>query len=315
MLPAPGDQPYDSSMSESVSFDRFDDIDAQAEQLVGFEQHYQQIEPGHYAGAFLTHEIADLSIAIEQTNRALYQMGAGPSGQLSAVFLLDEGDRPSRVNGQEFSTDDVLLVTEGGSYETVITAGAVPAVLSLPAMSSTLDPVADYEVGSVRQARDAGLATSLRLLVRASVPGFTAPWSARTGSVADTRTQQAGQALMTRLRCRVFEGGVPSHGTFRWARSILVQDIAADISVAELARAVGVSRRTLDASFRASVGVSPARFRKLLRLNHARRLIEGGHHSVASAASVSGLHHLGRFSRDYRMLFGELPSSTRSRMR
>ena len=120
---------------------------------------------------------------------------------------------------------------------------------------------------------------------------------------------------MNRLRGDASGYSERSHETFRWARSILVDDIAADISVAELARAVGVSRRTLDTSFRASAGVSPARFKKLLRLNHARRLIESGDHSIATAASLSGLHHFGRFSRDYREHFGELPSSTLARTR
>lgn len=302
-------------MSSFVSFDRFEDIDAQADQLVGFEQHYEQIEPGRYAGAFLTHEVADLSIAIEQTNRTLHQEGAGPAGQLSAVFLLDSGDRPSRVNGKHFTNDDVLLVTEGGSYETVIAAGAVPAVVSLPVgVQPGSSLVLDYNPGAARQARNTGLAAGLRSLVLASVPGLDQRPSAPTRLASEARCRESGHALMDRLRCDVSGIGERSHDTFRWARSILMDDIAAEISVVELARAVGVSRRTLDTSFRASVGVSPARFKKLLRLNHARRLIQGGNQSVASAASLSGLYHFGRFSRDYRELFGELPSVTLERI-
>ncbi len=303
-------------MSAFVSFDRFDDIDAQAEQLVGFDQHYQQIEPGRYEGAFLTHDVPDLSIAIEQTNRALHQEGAGPTGQVSAVFLMESGTHLSRVNGRDFTTDDVLLVTEGGSYETVISAGAVPAVVSLPAtLLAGSDPTYGSDAGCVRQARNPGLAAGLRSLVVASVPGLDPSRSADAGRAAEARSRDAGRALMNWLRGDASGRNERSHETFRWARSILAEDIAADISVAQLARAVGVSRRTLDTSFRASVGVSPARFTKLLRLNHARRLIEAGDHSIASAASLSGLHHFGRFSRDYREHFGELPSSTLARTR
>ena len=303
-------------MSAFVSFDRFDDIDAQAEQLVGFDQHYQQIEPGRYAGAFLTHDVPDLSIAIEQTNRALHQEGAGPAGQVSAVFLMEAGSHLSRVNGQHFTADDVLLVTEGGSYETVISAGAIPAVVSLPAaLLAGSNPADDIDTGRVRHARNAGLAAELRSLLFASVPGLQPSRSAEAGPTTEARSRDAARALMNRLRGDASGYSERSHETFRWARSILVDDIAADISVAELARAVGVSRRTLDTTFRASAGVSPARFKKLLRLNHARRLIESGDHSIATAASLSGLHHFGRFSRDYREHFGELPSSTLARTR
>ena len=106
-----------------------------------------------------------------------------------------------------------------------------------------------------------------------------------------------------------------SVGIFREACSVLVGDQASQQSVASVARSVGVSRRTLDEVFKGNVGVTPGRFRKVFRLNKARRLIETGQHSVTTAAGLSGLHHLGRFSQDYNELFGELPSVALRRVR
>lgn len=303
-----------SAMSGSVTFAQFDSIDAQAEQLVGFDQHYQQLEPGNYSGAFLTDEVGDLSLAVEQTNRALHQVGAGASGHLTAVFLMQEGEQQSRVNGQEFTSGDVLLIPAGSEYESVIMAGAVPAVISIPAAP---DPdrgaASGCDLSIVRRTTNARLAADFRSVVRNAIPNSEPATPSDRPPRSIAQTEEVGRALMTRLRCEVSGDATRSYHTFRWARSILISDLSVDTSIGELARAVGVSRRTLDASFLASVGVSPARFRKLLRLNRARRLLQTGQHSVTSAASMSGLHHLGRFSNDYRALFSELPSTTRAR--
>lgn len=81
----------------------------------------------------------------------------------------------------------------------------------------------------------------------------------------------------------------------------------------ELARLCNVSVRTLYDRFKRAKGVAPLAYIKMRRL---RRIYHRMHATVASRRSVTelalehGFYHLGRFSSEYRALFGELPSET-----
>lgn len=84
-----------------------------------------------------------------------------------------------------------------------------------------------------------------------------------------------------------------------------------DLKLDHLMREAGKSSRTLEYAFTEIVGRTPIGFIKSVRLMKARRLIlEGRVRSVKDAATASGLWHLGRFSIDYRLQFGEHPSQS-----
>jgi AraC family ethanolamine operon transcriptional activator len=84
-------------------------------------------------------------------------------------------------------------------------------------------------------------------------------------------------------------------------------------AIPELAQALGVARRTLEQVFRDYMGLSPARYVAILRLNVIRRkLLHASDESrcVAELAARYGVVHLGRFAAAYRQMFGERPSQT-----
>lgn len=85
------------------------------------------------------------------------------------------------------------------------------------------------------------------------------------------------------------------------------------LALEDLTRAAGVSGRTLHNAFREQFGLSPKRFLRLRDLNAARRELLGadsGPVRVTDVATRLGIWELGRFARDYNLLFGELPSAT-----
>ncbi len=74
-----------------------------------------------------------------------------------------------------------------------------------------------------------------------------------------------------------------------------------------------VSRRALHDAFLAVRGMSLHRFLRLRRLNLVREALRshaGGPAQVKAAALDFGFWHFGRFAREYRALFGEMPSET-----
>lgn len=85
------------------------------------------------------------------------------------------------------------------------------------------------------------------------------------------------------------------------------------VQVRDLASAAGVSVRTLGNAFREQMGLSPQHFVRIYTLNAARRALrqaEPGSTRISEVAARLGIWEWGRFSRDYRRLFGELPSET-----
>jgi AraC family transcriptional regulator, ethanolamine operon transcriptional activator len=81
----------------------------------------------------------------------------------------------------------------------------------------------------------------------------------------------------------------------------------------QLCRDVGASPRKLDYCFRDVLGLSPARYLRLARLNAVRRAIRqtpAAQAGVHDLAARWGFWHAGAFAADYRRQFGERPSET-----
>jgi transcriptional regulator GlxA family with amidase domain len=105
---------------------------------------------------------------------------------------------------------------------------------------------------------------------------------------------------------------------YRRAREFIHHRLADGISIAELCRHAGVSRRSLESVFRAVIGVGPGGYVRSLQLNHVRRnltALADEDVSIGVIAARHGIWHWSRFSHQYRLMFGELPSETRLRHR
>jgi AraC family ethanolamine operon transcriptional activator len=103
--------------------------------------------------------------------------------------------------------------------------------------------------------------------------------------------------------------------TVRRAREHAREHITQPLQVIDLCRAVGVSRRTLQASFQTVLGISPLAYLRTMRLNGARHALLHGTPGmkVRDAVEGWGFWHPSRFSQEYRRMFGELPSRTLQR--
>ncbi len=84
------------------------------------------------------------------------------------------------------------------------------------------------------------------------------------------------------------------------------------IDVPAMAKVAKVSARSLFRQFKQDRGYSPADFVKQVRLNRAREMLEhcAEGASVTQIALKCGFQNPGHFARDFRLVFGELPSET-----
>jgi AraC family ethanolamine operon transcriptional activator len=87
-------------------------------------------------------------------------------------------------------------------------------------------------------------------------------------------------------------------------------------SIVEICAQLSVSERTLQYAFKQDMQLSPVTYLRILRLNKARTTllsVTPAETTVTHIAMMWGFLHLGKFSQDYRRMFGELPSETLAR--
>ena len=97
------------------------------------------------------------------------------------------------------------------------------------------------------------------------------------------------------------------------AREMMLARVDQPPSLLEVCRYVGASHRKLNYCFQDILGMSPARYLRVLRLNGVRRQLKSGRDpriGVQDIAALWGFWHLGQFSADYKRQFAELPSQT-----
>lgn len=102
------------------------------------------------------------------------------------------------------------------------------------------------------------------------------------------------------------------------AAELLKKAVGRSLSVGDLCVGCGVPRRTLSYAFEQMLGMGPVTYLRRLRLNQVRRSLRQAHangerRSVTEIALDQGFWHLGRFSCQYRELFGENPRESARR--
>ena len=105
----------------------------------------------------------------------------------------------------------------------------------------------------------------------------------------------------------------PRKQIIRMAMDFVEQHDRECLSVEQLATAAGVSERTLRDAFLRYFGVPPVQYLNRRSLHQIRKALLAADPcatTVAETATQFGVWQFGRMARDYRLLFGELPSET-----
>ena len=97
-----------------------------------------------------------------------------------------------------------------------------------------------------------------------------------------------------------------SHPAVARVRARIHDEFAETLSLESLASEVGLSKFHVARCFKDAVGVPPHQYQKMLRLQHARRMIERGS-NVREAAAASGFADEAHLSRSFRDWMGVTP--------
>ncbi|MBN3819879.1 helix-turn-helix domain-containing protein [Paraburkholderia sp. Se-20369] len=291
--------------------------------IAGWHQVYRQMTPGRFKGTVTQVLYDDFHFFRETTNRRVAQTGVAPAGRTSLAGPLS---MPLAGTFQAQSIDGyaLLALRAGEDFEFHTPEGM--GLVGISAASDLVDELCEVVFGAagsrklhhVTRLSDAqGLALGVRL------SALIDDAQRNPGCLEYAATRRMFRDAMLGMFLDALDQAVGAerrditHATYsdivRRCERHLRERPEEPVTVLELCRALRCSRRTLQTSFQRVADVTPVAYLRTIRLNAVRRLLRttsAQHLGVGEAAASWGFTHLGYFAREYRDLFGELPSQT-----
>jgi len=239
--------------------------------------------------------------------------------------LLDPAAPETDWCGRRFTPSILAMFAKDTEFRSVSPPGFDVYTLSfaeeqLAAASERLgipDVASKLEYADATMQLHQGLAAVLRYLVNLSLS--TACSYAERGSVwssSDPMRDEIADHLVLQLATSSPLLRTPSQRVrskaVNHALEIIEANLGSGLAIRDLASQSGIGRRTLEYAFRDRLGVSPKAFINAQRLILTRRDLRArsGDVAIVDIANRWGYWHMGQFARDYRSLYGELPSET-----
>jgi AraC family ethanolamine operon transcriptional activator len=291
------------------------DADEHAQNLTRWQQEYDQLSPGSFYGRLDEVALETMQVFKEHTGQALRQQcRVWPDSLWIGIPANQQG---SRINGQALTAGEVMCRPGGQDFE-LVTPGAFDIyglVIQLPALSAAAE----------RQG--ISLDTHWHFMPRRKVAHETLYavsflierlLASQTLAIASHIHQDILlMALLELLQVEQPNVVLPPSYAHRKevvdrVKRYVDEHLDGPVTMDELCQLTHVSRRTLQYSFTAILGISPLQFLRLTRLNRVRRALRAASppQSVTEIATYWGFWHLGQFAHDYKQQFGECPSQT-----
>lgn len=304
---------------ETAVYCEFLDIDHFREQLRGWDTPAIQVQPGQLRIRLHSIDLDGLIFSDIRVNRKVIDHSRIEADWINFVVNL----APATFCGIEVDAGHLTVLAPGREYRSVLANSwhsieivvpsailaaeglwLVPQLISGPEDASIPLPVelvgifhrlAETAFGGNGPVDDARLRSALlRALDKAL------KIAARGRHLVDRRRRIEGYEL-TRRMIRYIES--------RFGRRITVNEVASELQV---------SSRALNYAARSTLGISPLDLITAFRLNQVRNELwetRFSAPSITNTALAQDFGHLGRFSQQYRALFGELPSQMLHRIR
>jgi AraC family ethanolamine operon transcriptional activator len=271
----------------------------------------------------LTHLMVNtLSVQWGQAGGKAVVEGASRLGGLS-IFLQTQGASAFSGNGHRF--DDLSLMVVGPGEEFCLAAdGSTRRWCSLyipngDLVSTNGDTTTLGSMRGVFQLPPQRIKRFRTLIEQLDEAVQHAP-----GAFESVAAQQAAKQKLVRAVRNVLaepreaehpigRHAVPRKHIIHMTMDFVEQHDGDFLSVEQLATAAGVSERTLRDAFQQYFGAAPVRYLNLRTLHQVRRALKAADPSRATVTEIAtqfGVWQFGRFARDYRSLFRELPSET-----
>jgi AraC family ethanolamine operon transcriptional activator len=300
------------------------DPEEHARLISGWVQRYDQISHGPFRSRLIEIEFADIQIFEETLGQAVFQTGSCPADVVALGVFSGISDT-ARWHGRSVGLDDVLLL-DGGS-EFLLSTPQTSTLLAISVPVAALEPCCEHAPRPRREsahelaaeARDRSAAQRLREGLGAIIGKLILrPEEPLRGSVMrrlrDNLVTLVADLLHGASDPREKMALAKAKEVVRRSRAYALERRDQPPTLLELCRHTHVSPRALQYCFQTVLGESPASYMKMLRLNGLRHDLMRLDDNVliSDIAANWGFWHLSQFASDYRRMFGELPSATRT---
>jgi len=256
----------------------------------------------------------------------------GPSKVLSAsdarrvpvMFLADAEQQVPLRNGMELSAHELVVHRPGATNHLQTHGASRLAMMSLSTddLAAAALAITGHELPTPRQTHL--IRTAPALVARLRALHASACNLARTEPEAWSRPEiikalehDLIQAMVACLTDPPSMKAKRDGGSHAWVMARFEDFLAArqlePVYLTEICKAIGASERTLRTCCQERLGMGPIRYLWLRRMILARRALVNADpalRTVTEIATEHGFWELGRFSVDYRALFGESPSES-----
>ena len=293
--------------------------------LSAWDHRYRQISPGAFHGGLLHTQVGSLGIFRNRWERAIHYRGGAPEGTIGIGLNMAQTGEP-RWLGQRVAFDELIIQRCGTEAEYLSGALWDSVVFAIPEaeLAQQLtdithnDPEAILHglsfarltpqlAAQLRQASLTYLDTAARSL---ATPGAPSPLPAMAASLVGL----IARALVSaRPPCAPKPSLNRQRQLIRKAENYVAHLTNQPLRIGQLCREIDVSERTLRDAFYKVTDTSPLAYLKTQQLNRVYRVlrdVDPDEVLIKQVAVANGFSHLGQFCKDYKQLFGELPSET-----
>lgn len=285
---------------------------------------FRQLEAGDLYSKFVQAACPDWQICMAGFNKKLDQNGMAPEG-LRTFAVVTDNTSPFTWHGKEVHKDKIMVFPEDNLLEAQTSPGFEVFTLSYHSdlLYDVMDTVGEgtlsvldtnpyvYSCNPVRT-------KTVQILIHEVISEIEQNMSRMTEEqILYEIEYELPRAIILALSQESSKAKKPDpkerYWTIRRVKEYIEDFSYTDITVRDLCRAAFVSERTLRYAFNEYYGISPKAFVKMIRLNRVRQDLQRftpEEKNISDIANRWGFWHLGQFAKDYKSLFGELPSET-----
>lgn len=307
----------------------FNDSDDQAGQLTGWNQQYEQLSAGKFSGSIMELWTQGAQIIFESSNQVVHQSGRSwPASRTFLIPLQQEG--VARFGRWVMHPDSAVTLGPDEELDFLTAPRGVTASITLD--TQVLEALSVLTEDESLEARygDAARLGAGKPELDSLRQAFLEIFQTLRQQPQLFGSSQVCRMLRDNLVMEIFATLTPQADDDRRrrvqahrrivgkAKEYVIEHRYEAVTIPELCKAIGVSRRNLQLCFNEQMGCSPVQFLRAIRLNRVRReLRETAQRDVLvrDVASRWGFWHLSSFSAHYKAMFAELPSETFARAR
>lgn len=287
----------------------------------GWDMQYRPLCSGQFNGKLEVGQTDGLQIDIEQWSSSIEIAGMSSQQGIAIVLPLNLGESESYSSaGNKLTTESIELYDPASDIDAVLKQGSslISCTLSNDLMSArSNNPAAALIAEKCAESRLINstcaavselvqcLNTGLKVLKSDDISYSNHQQLIDETILAVARTLSIGQAAQNlSIRRRYLLA--------RRAREYMLERKLSPPSITEICNALHTSERTLHYAFNEVYGVSPKRYNKAQRLIAAYSDLQTAEPlvRVSDIANHYGFLDMSYFAKDYREMFGELPSDT-----